>query len=467
MRTAITSDHLEAAARVRLVVLDVDGVLTDGTLAYTAQGATIERFHARDTVGIRRLRDAGVAVAAVTARASGGLGRFGDDHDIVVRRHRDKLEAVRDLAAERGLELSQLCFVGYDVLDLGALCAVGLGVAVANAHVTVKAAAGLVTARSGGRGAVREVAELVLRAIGSDTPSDRCRSDFGVIIPARMASTRLPGKPLLDLAGKPMIVRVVENAFRSRASFVRVATDDERVARVVAATGAEAVMTASDHTTGTDRIAEVVDRLELSGDTIVVNVQGDEPLLDPTLIDRVAAALAFEPEAEVATLATPIRDLGHVHDPNVVKVIVNQLGLAVAFSRAPIPWVRDVFTQPPEPGALLPRTTTFLRHVGIYAYRVAALRRFAAHPPVALEKAEALEQLRMLWLDIAIRIGVVDEAPAHGVDTPADLAAAERALRGANSVETTPGSRPGAAAGSVESTRGASAGSVEPTPGAE
>lgn len=454
MMRPVTQDLLDAAAGVRLVVLDVDGVLTDGTLAYTAQGSTIERFHARDAAAIRMLRDAGVEVAAVTSRASAGLGRFAEDHDLEVIRHRDKLEAVYALASRRAIDLSQICFVGYDVLDLPALCAVGLGVAVANAHVTVKAGAQLVTTRPGGRGAVREVADLVLRATGCAVPSDRAVSDFGVIIPARMASTRLPGKPLRDLAGKPMIVRVVENARRSRASFVRVATDDRRVARAVEAAGAEAVMTSADHTTGTDRLAEVVDRMELSGDAIVVNVQGDEPLLDPALIDRVAAALTFEPEAEVATLATPIRDLAHVHDPNVVKVIVNHIGLAVAFSRAPIPWVRDAFAKPPPRESLMVSAveSPFLRHVGIYAYRASALRRFAAHAPVDLEKAEALEQLRMLWLGIAIRVGVVDEAPAHGVDTPADLAAAERALRRVRRsdprfeaiLEPAPASRPGA-----------------------
>ena len=424
MRTPITPELVQAAARVRLVVIDADGALTDGMLAYTARGDTVEHFHARDATALRLLAEAGIVVAAVTARSSGALGRFGDDFGLRVVRDRDRLAAVERLARDLSVGLEEICFLGYDLLDLPALSAVGLGIAVGNAHVTVRAGAQAVTTRNGGRGALRELADFLLRGRRTDSP----RNDFGVVIPARMASTRLPGKPLLDLGGRPMIVHVVENARRSGASFVVVATDDERIARAVKTAGAEAILTSADHTTGTDRVAEVVERLGLDDDAVVVNVQGDEPLLDPRLIDRVGRALLLEPDAEVATLATPIVDMDHVHDPNVVKVIVNHAGLAVAFSRAPIPWVRDAFTKA-GPERELPRTTTFLRHVGVYAYLASALKRVAAHPPVSLEKAEALEQLRILWLGMAIHVSVVDEAPAHGVDTAADLEAAERALR--------------------------------------
>jgi 3-deoxy-manno-octulosonate cytidylyltransferase (CMP-KDO synthetase) len=253
-------------------------------------------------------------------------------------------------------------------------------------------------------------------------------TDFGVIIPARFASSRLPGKPLRDLAGKPMIVRAWQNALKTGAAFVLVATDDLRIARVVEAAGGEAILTSPDHASGTDRLAEVVCRRGIADETIVVNVQGDEPLLDASLVRRVADALAQRPRAGISTLATPIRDATDLFDPNVVKVVVDSAGMALMFSRAPVPWVRDLFNAK-APCSKLPPDADFLRHIGLYAYTVGTLKRIGATPPVALEKAECLEQLRALWLEIGIHVTVAQEPPARGVDTEADLRRAAEVLR--------------------------------------
>ncbi len=244
---------------------------------------------------------------------------------------------------------------------------------------------------------------------------------FGVVIPARYASERLPGKPLRDLGGKPMIVRVLENARRSGAGWVLVATDDPRIADAVTAAGGEAVLTSPEHPSGTDRLAEVARLRGLGDDTIVVNVQGDEPLLDPEFVLLVAQALEQNPRAGIATLATPIHDAADVLNPNVVKVTVARSGLAITFSRAPLPWLRAVFSGPREQ-ITLPQPSDFLRHIGLYAYRAKTLAELAAQPPVWLEKAESLEQLRALWLGIPIHVTTVGEPPGHGVDTEEDLA---------------------------------------------
>lgn len=252
---------------------------------------------------------------------------------------------------------------------------------------------------------------------------------FVVAVPARYASVRLPGKPLLELAGRPMILHVVDAARRSGAREVFVATDDDRIARTVAEHGAPVELTSADHASGTDRVAEVVRRRALAADTIVVNVQGDEPLIEPERIREVATALQERPEAGMATLATPLRQSREVFDPNVVKVVTTAESLALYFSRAPIPWVRD---EPERPAATrdepLPPSSPFLRHIGLYAYRTGTLLRLAAHPPVALERAECLEQLRALTLGIGIHVVVTPHAPGPGVDTAADLARVERIL---------------------------------------
>ncbi|MBP9218849.1 MAG: 3-deoxy-manno-octulosonate cytidylyltransferase [Sterolibacterium sp.] len=239
-----------------------------------------------------------------------------------------------------------------------------------------------------------------------------------IVIPARHASTRLPGKPLADIAGKPMIVRVVEAVQSCRHEGVWVATDHEEIRAAVEEHGHQAVMTRADHPSGTDRIAEVAAQLGWRDDEIVVNVQGDEPLIVPALIDAVAAALQGDTLAAIATAAHPVGEAADFFNPNVVKVVCDAAGRALYFSRAPIPWARDAFALDRH---ALPDGLGALRHIGLYAYRVGFLRRYGQLPPSPQEGLESLEQLRALWHGHAIRVVTCQEAPAAGVDTPDDL----------------------------------------------
>lgn len=251
--------------------------------------------------------------------------------------------------------------------------------------------------------------------------------EFGVIIPARYASKRLPGKPLIDLGGKPMVVRVMEVAAKAGAAFAMVATDDQRVVDAVTEAGGEAMITSAEHETGTDRLAEVARRLRLDPDLVVVNLQGDEPALPAELVRRVAETLLNDPEASMATLATPLRERKELFDPNVVKVVVDQGSRAHYFSRAPIPWLQGEFASADarEAQTRLPEDT-FLRHVGLYAYRVSTLLTLSQTRPAPLELAESLEQLRALWLGMKIQVATVPELPAPGVDTAEDAARAQK-----------------------------------------
>lgn len=242
---------------------------------------------------------------------------------------------------------------------------------------------------------------------------------FRVVIPARFDSSRLPGKALLPLAGKPMLQWVHERARASRADEVIVATDDERIAIAARGFAAEVAMTARSHVSGTDRIAEVAATRNWASDDIVVNVQGDEPLIPPAIINQVAELLAANPRADIATLASKLDQAADLVDPNTVKVACDPTGRALYFSRAPIPFNRD------QPATLTPAS---LRHVGIYAYRVAALRRLASLPPGRLEQIEKLEQLRALENGLEIRVALAVERPLADVNTAADLERAERAL---------------------------------------
>lgn len=239
---------------------------------------------------------------------------------------------------------------------------------------------------------------------------------FIVVIPARYASTRLPAKPLADIGGRPMIEHVYRQAQHSGATRVVVATDDNRIGDVVQAFGGEVCMTSAGHVSGTDRLQEVAKQLQLPDEAIVVNVQGDEPLIPPAVIDQVAANLAAHEEASVATLCEPLAHEGDFHNPNVVKVVADTRGFALYFSRAPIPWPRE------------PSTVTSgsefaaRRHIGLYAYRVALLNRFVGWPPAALEVMESLEQLRVLAMGEKIHLAEAAAPVPGGVDTPEDLA---------------------------------------------
>ena len=249
---------------------------------------------------------------------------------------------------------------------------------------------------------------------------------FRVVIPARHASTRLSGKPLALLAGEPMILHVHRIALRSGASEVIVATDDERIRAACAAAGAVVEMTSAAHASGTDRIAEIAARHGWAGEEIVVNVQGDEPLLPHTLIAQAAGLLDANPAATIATLATPIATDAEYLDPNVVKVVARCDGMALYFSRAPIPWDRDGAASIPTSQE---RHQGARRHIGLYAYRVSALRALAAAPATALELRERLEQLRALSIGLSITVADAAEAPGPGVDTPDDLARVDALMR--------------------------------------
>jgi len=238
---------------------------------------------------------------------------------------------------------------------------------------------------------------------------------FVVIIPARYASTRLPGKPLVDINGKPMVVHVLERARESGAARIIVATDHDEVAKAVQAAGGEVCMTRADHQSGTERLAEVVEKCGFSDDTVIVNVQGDEPMIPPAIIRQVAENLAAR-DVGMATLAAPIHSAEEAFNPNAVKVVLDAEGYALYFSRATIPWDRDRFAVSRETIG-----NTLLRHLGIYGYRAGFIRRYVNWQASPLENIEMLEQLRVLWYGEKIHVAVAAEIPGTGVDTPEDL----------------------------------------------
>lgn len=259
-----------------------------------------------------------------------------------------------------------------------------------------------------------------LEAHGSASPS------FKVVIPARFGSSRLPGKPLLDIAGKPMIWHVVQRAIESGAcpdSQIFVATDDERIMSFCSSAGIRCVMTSAHHQSGTERLAEVAQQLNWSDETVVVNLQGDEPLMPPALIYQVAENLFMNTQAGIATLSTPITSIPELFDPNVVKVVTKQNGTALYFSRAAIPWNRDEYPSllndslHSDSNLKIPAQ----RHLGLYAYRVKTLKQLAITPMPLIESHESLEQLRALWLGVQIHVQAIATPPSHGVDTLADL----------------------------------------------
>jgi len=241
---------------------------------------------------------------------------------------------------------------------------------------------------------------------------------YVAVIPARASSSRLPDKPLLDIAGKPMVVRTAERAVQSNAVRVIVATDDQRIKQAVEQHGFEALMTRANHATGTDRLSEVAEVLRLEDEAVVVNVQGDEPLIDPSLIDSVAKLLVAQPDASIATCAAPIRDSNTLFNPNAVKVVCDANRRAMYFSRAPIPWARDALTAGER---VLAPGLPAMQHIGLYAYRVGFLKQYPRLPVGPLEKFESLEQLRAMENGFSIAVLGIEHHPAPGVDTEADL----------------------------------------------
>lgn len=251
---------------------------------------------------------------------------------------------------------------------------------------------------------------------------------YTVVIPARYAASRLPGKPLREIGGRTLVEHAWRLAQDSGAGRVIVATDDARVASIADGFGADVCMTATHHASGTDRIAEVARLAGLADDHVLVNLQCDEPQMPAALLDQAAGAIASDPVAAIATLCTPIREAAELFDPNVVKVVMDVRGHAIYFSRAPVPWARDAFAQ--SPGTLPPGDSPYHRHIGLYAYRAGFLREFVGWTPCALERTEALEQLRALWHGRIIRVEVAQALPGPGVDTEQDLAALRERVEG-------------------------------------
>lgn len=250
-------------------------------------------------------------------------------------------------------------------------------------------------------------------------------SDYKIVIPARYGSSRLPGKPLINLAGKPMIQHVYERAKATEASEIVIATDDQRIFDVAQGFGAEVVMTSVDHENGTERIAEVASLKGWPENTVIVNLQGDEPLIPVELIQLTAQGLILNPQAGISSLCTQIKDVKDFFNPNVVKVVMDNLGFALYFSRAPIPWDRDLYKQDQQ---LLSEIAPAYRHIGMYGYRVGFLNEYQDMVTTPIERAESLEQLRALCFGVKIHMSVIEKAPGHGVDTFEDIAMVEQQL---------------------------------------
>jgi len=246
---------------------------------------------------------------------------------------------------------------------------------------------------------------------------------FIVIIPARYASSRLPGKPLLALAGKPMVQHVYERAQASGADEIIIATDDKRIQTACSAFGAEVIMTSPNHPSGTDRLAEVVKKINCNDDQIIVNLQGDEPLMPATLVHQVATNLYQHESVGIATLCEAITSATDLFDPNIVKVVFDKNGYALYFSRAVIPWDRDAFSNSTID---LPSDVEHYRHIGLYAYRAGFIKQYVEWPPCQYEKTESLEQLRALWNGAKIHVALAEESPGHGIDTEQDLQRVEK-----------------------------------------
>ena len=243
-------------------------------------------------------------------------------------------------------------------------------------------------------------------------------SEFHIVIPARYGSSRLPGKPLLQIDELPMVMHVVQRAGESGAASITVATDDERIAEIASASGVDVCLTAADHSSGTDRLAEVVGKMGWHDDAIILNLQGDEPLMPPRLLQQVAGNLQEYPSASIATLCTAITRQQEIFNPNVVKVVMDHNGFALYFSRAPIPWYRDGFALENKQQ---PQMLQHYRHLGLYAYRAGFLRRYSSWQPAPVEQCESLEQLRALWMGEKIHVAEALETPPPGVDTQEDL----------------------------------------------
>lgn len=400
-------------SQIRLLALDVDGVLTDGRLFYGDAGEVLKVFHVKDGSAIKRLQKAGVTVAIITAKAGKPLERRMQDLGVkyVFQNVTNKKAQLQEVAKTLGVAAEQVAYVGDDALDRPCFGADFLGIAPSDAIPALLQTADWVTAAQGGRGVVSEVAHWILN---DSQPS----LEFHVVIPARYASSRFPGKPLAPLAGKPMIQWVYEKALASGATSVTIATDDMRIKEVGEGFGAKVVMTSVDCPSGTDRLGEVATGEGWDDDAIIVNLQGDEPTMPGAWLKKVAQGLAQGP-SEMATLALPIKEPAELKSPHVVKVVKDAHHHALYFSRSMIPYDRDGALNAEQAQGVL---ASYLRHLGVYAYRKRDLIRLLQAPPCMLEQLECLEQLRALHLGMKIQVIEVQGEIPPGVDTPEDLA---------------------------------------------
>lgn len=393
---------------IKLVALDIDGVLTDGRLQYGPDGEETKTFHVKDGAAIKRLMQAGIDVCWITARGSDAVACRAKELGVqkLYMKVSNKLEVLENVVEELGINFSEVCYVGDDTIDMECMSRAGLAVAPADAIQKVREIADFCTDAKGGHGVVAEVGDTLLNSGASD------EDGFHVVIPARFGASRLVGKPLLDLAGKTMIQWVYQKATGSRAKSVVVATDHEGIRDSAAKEGARVVMTDSELRSGTDRVAAVCEAMELKDTDIVVNLQGDEPLMPSEAIDLVAQDLISHKEAHISTLAVPLKDDEYTN-PNAVKVVTDHDGYGLYFSRAPIPAVRGGEGQPKSIGK---------RHLGIYAYRVGALKAITKAKPAELEKLESLEQLRALSMGLKIHVTTWKGYVPHGIDSEDDIA---------------------------------------------
>ena len=345
----------EKAEKIRLVVFDVDGVLTDGTLVYGSNGEDVKHFNVKDGVGIKLLNEFDISVAIISAKESAPLKKrisdLGIKHSYLACK--DKEAALQELLTKLQLDWDEVAFCGDDVIDLKAMKFAGLSICPNDAYFMVRDYCDYVTQVGGGKGVAREVCDVVLsskmdleeayiKAMLPEFESLRNKmTDYKIVIPARYGSSRLPGKPLIELAGKPMVQHVYERALEAGVQDVVIATDDQRIFDKAEAFGARVVMTLEDHENGTERIAEVAEKMGWKDEDVIVNLQGDEPLIPKHLIKLTADGLLHHPNAGMSSLCTPIDHEDDAFDPNVVKAVLDNNGFALYFSRAPIPWDRD------------------------------------------------------------------------------------------------------------------------------
>lgn len=394
--------------RVRLLALDIDGVLTDGGLYFGESGGAQKRFCSQDGLGLWRLIDAGVPVALISGlKADWVVERFRrlgiTDFYLGVQ---DKAACLDELLLVHGLTDEQVAYVGDDTIDLPVLERVGLAVGVPNGRPEVNRRVHWVTRAAGGEGAVREVCDMLLR---HRTGNPRILG----VIPLRMEARRFPGKPLADLLGKPLFAWVYDRARGIGLDELLVSTDSPEIMAVCGRRGIPVLRTDSEHRCGTDRVARVAQ--ERPAD-IILNIQGDEPMLEPHILTALVEELVRRPEVDIVTPCSPLENPADVVDPNTVKVVRDREGFALYFSRAPIPHFRQ------------PAHAAYWRHIGVYGFQRDALERFAALGPSALEGAEGLEQLRALEAGMSVRVPEI-QSRSLSVDTPDDLLRVAERLR--------------------------------------